>query len=157
MAKGLKLNKVEVGDYAVSVQRSGLPMIAMQKTVTAATLTEFNEAVGAGKMRLALPIIGFRQKISIGAQGEIEKQILADERLNPESFKINAMPLLTTKGELRTAITPLNDFSLNGVFRDLTNPSRNKANIGFTLHRGSYATIVLRELMKTRNPIVAGF
>ena len=157
IANELKLNRAEVGDYVVRVQRSGLPMIAMQKTVTAATLAEINNAIVAGKMRVALPLTGFRQKISGGTQGEIEKQILADERLNPESFKINAMPMLTTRGELRTAITPLNDFSLNGVFRDLTNPSRNKANIGFTLHRGSYATIVLRELMKTRNPIVAGF
>jgi tRNA pseudouridine13 synthase len=108
-------------------------------------------------MRLAIPLIGFKQRKSLGVQGEIEKQILEEEEINQESFKIPAMPEITSRGELRTALTPLNNFSLNEVAEDSANLLKQKAEVSFTLYRGSYATILLRELMKPRNPIKAGF
>jgi tRNA pseudouridine13 synthase len=111
----------------------------------------------AGKMRLAIPLLGFKQSISLGVQGEIEKQILEEEGINQKGFKIPAMPEITARGELRTALTPLNDFSLNEISEDSANPSKHKARVGFTLYRGSYATIFLRELVKPRNLIKAGF
>jgi tRNA(Glu) U13 pseudouridine synthase TruD len=67
------------------------------------------------------------------------------------------MPEITARGELRTAITPLNNFSLNEISEDSANPSKHKVKVSFTLYRGSYATILLRELVKPRNPIKAGF
>ena len=129
----------------------------MHKTASTAALTEINKAFEAGKMRLAIPLIGFKQPKSLGVQGEIEKQILEEEGISPESFKIPAMPEITARGELRTAITPLKNFSLNETPEDSANSSKHKTEVSFTLHRGSYATIVLREIMKPRNPIKAGF
>ena len=157
IGKGLPLNRAEVGDYVVNVERSGLPMPKMHKTVTTRTLAEISKAVQAGKMRLAIPLIGFKQQPSNGVQGEIEKQILQEEGISPENFRIAVMPEITARGELRTAITPLNSFLLDEISEDSINPSRRKAEVSFTLYRGSYATIVLRELMKPRNLIKAGF
>jgi tRNA pseudouridine13 synthase len=154
---GLPLVRAEVGDYVVNVERSGLPMLAMHKIVRAEALTEINKAIEAGKMRLAIPLVGFRQHTSLGVQGEIEKQILEEEGINQESFKISAMPEITARGELRTAITPLNNFSLNEIMKDSTNPAKHEAKLSFTLYRGSYATALLREIMKPSNPIKAGF
>ncbi|MDH5794409.1 MAG: tRNA pseudouridine(13) synthase TruD, partial [Candidatus Bathyarchaeota archaeon] len=74
-----------------------------------------------------------------------------------EGFKIPAVPEISARGELRTAITPLNNFSLNEVSEDSANASKHEAKVSFTLYRGSYATILLRELVKPRNPIKAGF
>jgi tRNA pseudouridine13 synthase len=157
IGKGLPLNRAEVGDYVVNVERSGLPMPKMHKTVTTRTLAEISETVQAGKMRLAIPLIGFKQQPSKGPQGEIEKQILQEEGISPENFRIAAMPEISARGELRTAITPLNSFLLDEISKDSINPSRHKAEVSFTLYRGSYATTVLRELMKSRNLIKAGF
>lgn len=154
---GFSLNKAEVGDCAVSVERSGLPMLMMHKLANAGTLAEMNGAIKAGKMRLAIPLVGFKQHSSLGVQGEIEKQILEEEDVSMESFKIRDMPEISARGELRTAITPLNNFSLNQISNDSANPSRREAELGFMLYRGSYATVVLREIMKTRNPMTAGF
>jgi tRNA pseudouridine13 synthase len=151
------LNKAEVGDYAVSVERSGLPMIMMHKLANAGTIVETNDAIKAGKMRLAIPLIGFKQHFSGGVQGEIEKQILEEEGVSMESFKIRDMPEISARGELRTAITSLNDFSLNQISNDSVNPSRREAELSFRLYRGSYATVVLRETIKTRNPMKTGF
>jgi tRNA pseudouridine13 synthase len=129
----------------------------MHKIVNAEALTEINKAIEAGKMRLAIPLIGFKQRTSLGVQGDIEKQILEEEGISQEGFKIPAMPEITARGELRTVITPLNNFSLDVVSKDSANPSKREAKVSFMLYRGSYATILLRELMKPRNPIKAGF
>jgi tRNA pseudouridine13 synthase len=153
----LSLNKVEVGDQVVSVDRSGLPMMTMSKLVTDRNLAEINSAIQAGKMRLAFPLVGFKQRFSLGVQGENEKHILEEEDVNPQEFKIKTMPEVSSRGGLRTAATPLNNFSLQETPVDSTKPSRRKAKVNFTLNRGSYATIVLRELMKPRDPIKSGF
>ena len=73
---GLPLNRAEVGDFVVGVERSGLPMVNMAKPVTVESQTKVNEALTAGKMRLALPIVGFKQKLSDGAMGELEQRVL---------------------------------------------------------------------------------
>jgi tRNA pseudouridine13 synthase len=153
---GLPLVRAEVGDYVVNVERSGLPMLTMHKIASVEALTEINKAIEAGKMRLAIPLIGFKQRTSLGVQGEIEKQILEGEGISQEGF-ISTMPEITMRGELRTALTPLNNFSLNEVSDDSANASKHETKVSFTLCRGSYATILLRELLKPRNPIKAGF
>jgi tRNA pseudouridine13 synthase len=157
IACGLPLVRAEVGDYVVNVERSGLPMLTMHKIASVEALTEINKAIEVGKMRLAIPLVGFKQRTSLGVQGEIEKQILEEEGISQENFKIPAMPEITMRGELRTAITPLNNFSIDEISEDSENPSKHKAEVSFTLYRGSYATILLRELMKSRNPIKARF
>ena len=155
--KGLPLNTAEVGDYVVNVERSGLPMLRMRRKASAKTVTEVNKAIQAGKMKLAMPLIGFKQHPSQGLQGEIEKQILQEEDIGMENFKIKGLPEISLRGELRTATVPLNNFLIEEISEDQVNPSKHKAEVSFTLYRGSYATIVLRELMKPRNLIKARF
>jgi tRNA(Glu) U13 pseudouridine synthase TruD len=41
--------------------------------------------------------------------------------------------------------------------KDVANSQKKLVNLEFTLRKGSYATIILRELMKPTNPIKAGF
>lgn len=157
ISRGLRLNKAEIGDYVVRVEPSGLPAINIYETVRETTLLEINDAVKAGKMRVALPLVGFKQQLSKGIQGEIEKQVLDEEGISLENFKIEEMPELSMKGGLRAALAPLNDFWLGEISKDSANPSKLKVKVGFTLHRGSYATIFLREVMKNRNPVKSGF
>jgi len=155
--EGISLNRAEVGDYVVNVERSGMPMMRMHRIASTETVTEINKAIQAGKMRLAIPLVGFKQQPSKEVQGEIEKQILQEEAISPENFKIDAMPEISARGELRTVITPLNNFLLEEISEDSANPLKRKVKVSFMLYRGSYATIVLKELMKPRNLIRAGF
>jgi len=145
------------GDYAVGVERSGLPAVAMFKRATAENLSEINDAVVKGKTRLALPLIGFRQRLSQGQQGEIEKQILEQEDIRPEDFRIQAIPETSSKGELRTATTPISGLTLETTSASQHDTSESKATLSFILQRGSYATVVLREIMKPSDPVIAGF
>lgn len=154
---GLPLDRAEVGDYVVNIERSGLPMVTINRVVTVENRAEINTAIQAGKMRLALPLVGFRQHSSLRLQEEIEKQILEEEGVRPKDFKIDAIPDISLRGELRTATTPLSEFSIEEIRDDSIDLSKQEARISFTLYRSSYATIILRELMKPHNLIKAGF
>lgn len=154
---GLRLDRAEVGDYVVKVDRSGLPMPRMHVTATDETLAEANNAVNAGKMLLALPLIGFKQQPSSGLQGEIERQVLKEESVSPEDFRIESLPEISSRGGLRTVLTPLDSFRVDEISEDLADRSKCRARVSFVLRRGSYATVVLRELMKPNDLIRAGF
>jgi len=157
IALGLPLNMAEVGDYVVGVERSGLAMPTIYRTVNMEKRTEINNSIQAGKMRLAIPLIGFKQHSSQGVQGEIEKQILKKEDVSSKDFKITDLPEISTRGRLRTATTPVNSFSTDKILSDANKLDRHEIRVSFMLYRGSYATIVLRELMKPRDVIRGGF
>jgi len=158
--KKLPLNSVEVGDYVVSVEQSGLPVPPMYRKASNETLKRINMLVKAGKMRLAIPLVGFGQNLSSGMQGETEEAVLEEEGIDLQDFRIPAIPKMSMRGELRPALTPLKDFSSNAISEDLQNASSARARtieMSFFLQRGSYGTTLLREFMKPWNLIEAGF
>ena len=150
MKNGLPLNEAVVGDFVVGVERSGLPLTAMEKVVTTENLAQVNTAVGAGRMRLALPIFGLRQKLSGGVMGEIEREVLSAEGLSETPMRLNELSRSGGKGGLRTAVAPVKDFKLLKV-------ADGSVQVSFMLLRGCYATVLLREIMKPLNPVSAGF
>ncbi|MGD8545131.1 MAG: tRNA pseudouridine(13) synthase TruD [Candidatus Bathyarchaeota archaeon] len=155
--EGLPLNKAETGDYVMNVDRYGLPMPRTHRIVSHNSIAEINKTIHDGRMRVAIPILGFKQSFSTGRQGDIEKQILRQENIALEHFKVSDFPEASFRGTLRTTITPLNLLSLNKITEDNLNAPRFKIEINFMLHRGSYATIFLRELMKPNKIVQAGF
>lgn len=154
--QGLFLNKAEIGDYVVGVERSGLPVTKMSKMVVAENIAEINEKIISGKMRVALPIVGLRQKVPEGVMGQIEKEVLAEEGVNLENLKVNELSRVGGRGGLRTVITPIRDFKIQNISMN-ENGVGFQAKLSFMLHRGSYATVLLREIMKPIDPITAGF
>ena len=107
-------------------------------------------------MRVALPIVGVKQKLSQGVMGQIEKQVLEQEEINLENLQVNELSRVGGRGGLRTTITSVKDFKVKNVS---TNAKANgcQTELSFMLLRGSYATVLLREIMKPSDPIEAGF
>jgi tRNA pseudouridine13 synthase len=157
LLNGFALNRAEVGDYVVNVERSGLPMIRVGKIVDVATLAETNEAVKAGKMRVVLPLVGVKQHLSSGVMGQIETQILEEEGVKPEYFTVYALPELSGRGGLRAIVSPIKNFSASNISKTAGDSKLHQATLEFMLQRGSYATVLLREVIKPKNPINAGF
>lgn len=154
---GLRLNSVEIGDYVVSLDPSGLANPKIYEIADHVNLSELNEAIKSGRKRLALPMVGFKHKLSQGVQGEIAKEILEEEGVTLENFKVKSIPELSLKGGIRSAVTPLNSFRVDEISRDEVDHRKWKMKLMFMLHRGSYASVLLREIMKPRNPVKAGF
>ncbi len=157
IAQGLTLNVAEIGDYVVAMEHSGLPSLNAFKTVSMENRSEINNSIRSGKLRLAIPLIGFKQHLSQGVQGEIEKRVLEEEDVSPSEFRISSMPEVNTKGRLRASVIPINNFSTDETSPDANGTSGQEIRVTFMLYRGSYATILLREIMKPRNLIKEGF
>ena len=108
-------------------------------------------------MCLAMPIVGFRQSLSTGLQGEIEREILERENVNLMDFRTSLMPEIRAPGGLRPILAPIIDLSIEKPKEDSANPDRKEISFSFALHRGSYATVLLREFMKPFDIVEAGF
>lgn len=147
--RGLPLNEAVVGDFVVGVERTGLPMTSMEKTVTAENLAQVNAAIKAGRLRVALPIVGLRQRLSGGMMGEIEREVLASEGLGDKAVWLNELSRVGGKGSLRPAVAPVKDFKVSHA--------DGRVQFSFMLLRGCYATVLLREIMKPQDPVSAGF
>jgi len=106
---------------------------------------------------VALPLVGYEQALSDGQPGGWEKKILEEEGVAPRNFKVSIMPEISSKGGLRTALTRVINLETWKPAKDGANLGKKIMNLGFTLRKGSYATIVLREFMKPKNPVKAGF
>ncbi len=152
---GFSLCKAEVGDFVVSVERSGLPMIKASRIAESSNVSEINELIQAGKMRVALPIFGAKQRLSSGVMGELEKQVLEEESVEAQGFRISAIPEISARGELRAAVCPVKDFKAGSISAD--SDAEFCVPLEFMLLRSAYATILLRELMKPHDLIAAGF
>jgi tRNA pseudouridine13 synthase len=154
--RGFPLNRAVAGDFVVNVDRSGLPMVQTSKAVDETRLAEVNGQIAAGKMRVALPVVGFAQRLSQGEVGEHQHQILDEEGVDLRGFRVAVLPRVGARGEVRAAFAPVKDFSF-AVSADDMILGLSKIELRFTLLRSSYATVLLREVMKPKDLIAAGF
>ena len=93
---------------------------------------------------LALPFVGYSYYKKTRFDFQISK-ILKAEEIAPKDFFIKEMQEISSEGGFRQAAIQCTDYS-----------SKDTA-VEFTLSRGSFATILLREIMKPEDPILAGF
>ena len=85
------------------------------------------------------PMFGCTMMEPEGAQGELEREVLAAQGLTPASF--NLAGALRMEGERRALRVQLTGASVQGEAADLV--------VDFSLPRGSYATCVMSEIMKS--------
>ena len=93
---------------------------------------------------LSIPLVGYSYYKKTRFHYQISK-ILESEEILPRDFFLKEMQELSSEGGFRNSSIKCDDVNV-----------RNNT-ISFTLSRGSYATIVMREIMKPNDPIIAGF
>ena len=94
--------------------------------------------------RLAIPFVGYSYYKKTRFDNQISK-ILEFEEISPKDFFIKEMQEVSNEGGFRQAVISCSDYTSD----DNT--------LEFTLSRGSFATILLREIMKPEDPLKAGF
>ena len=94
--------------------------------------------------RLALPFVGYSYYKKTRFDYYISK-ILKEEEITPKNFYIKEMQEVSSEGGFRQASIQCKDFSMKDNI------------VEFSLSRGSFATIVLREIMKPQHPLSVGF
>ncbi|MCV0367631.1 MAG: tRNA pseudouridine(13) synthase TruD [Nitrosopumilus sp.] len=94
--------------------------------------------------RLALPFVGYSYYKKTRFDHQISK-ILSQEEITPKDFFLKEMQEVSNEGGFRQAALHCFDYSSQGN------------TVEFSLSRGMFATILLREIMKPEDPMTAGF
>ncbi len=152
----IPLDEPQIGDYVIYLDEYGLPTEVYDQ-VNSSNLKKMEKLVKEEKICIAAPLVGSNQPPSKGAQGEIEKNILESENVTQEIFKISFMPEATAEGRLRAILNPAWNLVLEETSEDKENEGKHFMKLGFSLNRGSYATVLLREFMKPQDLIISGY
>ena len=94
--------------------------------------------------RLAIPFVGYSYYKKTRFDYYIEK-ILRDEGITHRDFFSKVIQESSSEGGFRNSSIKCDDYNVEDSI------------VSFSLSRGSFATIVLREIMKLENPLASGF
>jgi tRNA pseudouridine13 synthase len=154
LMKNIPLKQCKCGDLVSSLDKDGLTTGELTE-VESMNIEELNEKLIAGASVIVYPVPGFDMKLPKGEMREIVREVMMQEDLVPRSFWISKMPEISSPGLFRPVavmprslkITPFSSNSIDG----------SNASFEFSLVRGSYATVLLREFMKSDDPFAAGY
>ncbi len=98
--------------------------------------------------KVCAPIIGGKIKELKGVTKTIYEKILEEENIDIELFKREYVEKLGVQGTYRPILVEPEDFQIISVEKDEMFENSVKAQVKFRLEKGSYATVILREIQK---------
>ena len=156
MNQNLPFDEALVGDVVCFRDRFGLADLhkdRMEK-VTEDKIEAINRLIKRGRAFVTVPAFGYETEFAEGVEGEIEREVLKDEDMELNDFYIEKIPEISSKGIRRPVLVPVNvELSNEEVSDDDMNSGQNKVKLKFFLPKGSYATVVLREYMKSKQAV----
>jgi tRNA pseudouridine13 synthase len=94
----------------------------------------------------AIRLVGYNYQPGKSRFDHITKKILSEENILPRNFYIKDFQELSVQMGFRQTLLCCSEFKYSGML-----------DLSFKLPKGSYATTLLRELIKPIDPIKAGF
>ena len=136
----------QIGDCVMPADGYGGPDQRVTIEVTERNQSKLSKRCYEGKAWVAGLLPGANSKFSKGRQGELEKEVMNEFAVKFEDFIIEEMPELSSYGMYRPLFQKYNDLDIEF---DSENPI-----FSFWLHKGTYATSFLREIMKSMDVTV---
>ena len=99
--------------------------------------------------KICIPLIGYNSNFSEGRMGEIEREVLRDNNLEINNFKIPQSPYLSLKSSVRNAFFKVNELNIETEEDELF-PLSKKIVLTFILDSGTYATTFLEQFFTLR-------
>ena len=163
---GLPLATPVSGDIVGRVDEKGQLDVNSCVTVEERTLARIARNCDLGRLMTTGPLPGSEITTSSGQPGELERETIDAEALSDITWEVQAIPRLSTKGTRRGLVAEFDEFSVDTVPRadgatlgkrwddgpqegDRWHPEGACVRFRFTLGSGSYATVLLREFMRT--------
>jgi tRNA pseudouridine13 synthase len=142
MERGLPLSRPVAGDVVCFADRSlddmAVPDTDREQRVTERRVDITTKHCTRGRAFVTAPLVGTETELADGEQGEIEREVLDDLGLAPAAFSLPGA------------------FDSTGTRRAIAVRTRLDARVDddgarfdFALPKGSYATVLLREFLKT--------
>ena len=148
--EGIPLNKAMEGDVVCFRGKNGLPDASKTDIVTPATIDGINNLVSRRRAWVTHSLIGHASKLT----SEIEQTVISDLGIDihelTSSFEITGMPELASRGGHRAIVIdadPVFDVVDGMVGGEVGGGLRVASE--FFLPKGCYATVLLREYMKS--------
>jgi tRNA pseudouridine13 synthase len=133
---GLGLSTAHVGDLVMGVDEDGTKV----HRVVAENREKVQREVAKGRATLTAPLVGTTSPLAMGIPGEVEQDVLAAEGIEPGLFRCRELPELASQGRRRGILQPVRGLAVAWA--------EDEPVFSFSLGKGSYATVVLREFMK---------
>ncbi|MDI6889003.1 MAG: tRNA pseudouridine(13) synthase TruD [Methanocellales archaeon] len=146
LRRGLPLNSALPGDIVCFPNKAGLPNVLRTQRVTEDNAEGINNLIGKKRAFITAPLVGYESQLADGVPGEIERSVIESMKIEKDDFRIPDVPELASKGRRREILSHLHP----------TYEVKQEVALQFSLPKGSYATTVLREYMKT-DPLSAGY
>lgn len=119
----------------------------IEKPLVFGKIRRFREGIDSNNdVTPAIRLVGYNYQPGKNRFDHITKRILTDENISPTAFYLKDLQELSLQMGFRQTSLCCNEFSHFG-----------KLELSFKLPKGSYATTLLRELIKPIDPIKAGF
>ena len=136
----------QIGDYIMPADGYGGPDQRVTIEVTERNQSKLSKRCREGKAWVAGLLPGANSKFSKGRQGELEKEVMNAFGVEFKDFIIDDMHELSSYGMYRPLFQKYNDIEVD---YDSDDPV-----FSFWLHKGTYATSFLREIMKSSDVTV---
>ena len=146
---GLSLNHAAIGDIVCYRNKDNTPDPNRLERVTEDNIDGINNLLKRKRAFITAPLFGSDTPLAEGVPGEIERRLIQETGLTAKDFETPAFPEVASKGvrkEILLEVLPKFAASEDEFFEGKT-----ALTLEFCLPKGSYATTVLREYMKT-NP-----
>ena len=144
--EGIDVCLPQIGDYIMPADGYGGPDQRVTIEVTERNQSKLSKRCTEGKAWIAGLLPGANSNFSKGRQGELEKEVMNDFRVKFKDFIIDDIPELSSYGMYRPLFQKYNDIKVDF---DSDDPV-----LTFWLHKGTYATSFLREIMKSSDVTV---
>ncbi|WRQ72923.1 MAG: tRNA pseudouridine(13) synthase TruD [Methanosarcinales archaeon Met12] len=135
---GLPINSAIPGDVVCFTNKAGLPDVSRIQRTTDDNVDGINNLIHKKRAFVTAPLLGYGSQFADGKPGEVERCIIDEMGIELDNFRVSNMSELASKGrrrEILSLVMPIT--AIDEVMA-----------MQFSLPKGSYATIVLREYMK---------
>ena len=145
LARGHGLNEPLLGDLVAGVDAEGRPDKDRLHPVTERNLARVERLCREGRALVTGAIFGSDTPLAEGVMGDIERKVIQDARYTAEDFRVPHLPEVASFGTRRELLAPLGTVA-TGMGTD---EGGDWLEMSFFLLKGSYATCLLREVMKS--------
>ncbi len=164
----LPLNEPVIGDIVAHLTEKGNIDAKNIAIVEKETLGRIQRNCEMGRLSITGPLPGFSETYAKGNAGKIEMSVISEGNYTKNSWKIAEIPRLSSSGSRRSLTSAYSDLKIEGNSKfvededsrvwaegpktgDRWHPEGAAIKFKFSLPPGSYASILLREIM--RSPI----
>ncbi len=142
------LNQALKGDIIYPIRNHAIEKTSIR--ATSSNIDKINTQLKKHNAVVTGLLVGYNTDYATGEMGKLEQHIIKQEHLHPNDFIIPEVPSLSSQGTRRPLLSFISNISWS--LEEYTEQKKSKLlDLFFTLPKGSYATVFLRELMKSND------